>query len=295
VVNPTASSQSDIPSGTYAVVITDAGSNWSCLLDTSFVLVEPDSIQPIPALSDYNSYNIACADGTDGYIALHPTGGLGPYSYNWTSPTGGTIITPAQDSIYRLTTGDYSVTVTDALNCVRNWSYSLDQPLPIQINETLRDYNTYNVSCYGTQDGEILALNASGGVSGYSYLWRRTGDPLWSETAELPSGLPADIYLLEIRDLNNCLFTDSIELTSPEPFVVDSFESVEISCNAVNDGWARVIASGGIDQIPYSYLWSDPMNTTTDAVGNLGIGWYNVAITDANGCMIIDSVYIAEP
>jgi gliding motility-associated-like protein len=63
----------------------------------------------------------------------------------------------------------------------------------------------------------------------------------------------------------------------------------------VNDGWARVNVSGGIDHLPYSYMWNDPMNTTTESVGSLAIGWYNVAITDANGCMIIDSVYIPEP
>jgi gliding motility-associated-like protein len=293
VVNPSTSNQSDIPAGDYSVIITDE--DYGCFLDTTFTLVEPDSIQPLPVLSDYNIYNIACTDGTNGYIALHTTGGLGPYSYNWISPTGGPISTPTQDSIFGLTIGDYDVTVTDVLNCVRNWSYSLDQPPPIQINENIRDYNTYNVSCWGTQDGEILALNASGGVSGYSYLWLRSGDPFWSDTTELPSGLPADIYTLEVRDLNNCLFDTTFELTSPVPLVVDSFESVEISCNSVNDGWARVIVSGGVGSMPYDYLWSDPINTTTDDVGNLAIGWYNVLITDANGCTVFDSVYIHEP
>jgi gliding motility-associated-like protein len=209
--------------------------------------------------------------------------------------TGGPVSTPDQDSIFGLSYGDYEVTVTDVLNCIRSWTYSLDQPLPIDIDTVLSNYNNYNVSCSGSQDGEIVELNASGGAGGYNYLWRRSGDPLWSNTTELPSGLPADIFILEVRDINNCLFTDSIELTEPDPLVVDTMMSLEISCSAVNDGWARVIASGGIDHEPYNYLWNDPMNTITDTVGNLGIGWYNVTVTDANGCMIFDSVYIAEP
>ena len=291
-LNLTAKAQSNIPDGTYSVDITD---NFGCFLDTSFVLVQPDSIQANPTFSDHIGFNIDCNDGSDGSIALHPYGGLGPYTYDWEPVTGGQISTPDQDSIYGLSVGDYEVTVTDYLNCVRNWTFSLDQPPPIQTNEVLSDFNNYNVSCSDTLDGAILSLNASGGVGGYSYLWHRTGDLSWSDTTELPTGLPADIYILEVTDLNNCLYTDSIEFIEPDPLMVDSFMSMEISCNSTNDGWARVIVSGGIEHLPYDYLWNDPLSTITETVTNLGIGWYNVAIADANGCRIIDSVYIAEP
>jgi len=290
-LNPTASSQNNIPAGTYSVSITDFG--FGCQLDTFFVLDEPDPILANADTSDYSSYNIACYNGADGYIALNPSGGLGPYTYIWEPGTGGAIETPDHDSVYGLTEGSYNVTVIDTLNCSRSWTYFLNQPSLIQTRDSLTDYNGYQVSCSGGQNGEILALNPSGGVPGYTYLWSRTDNPSWSDTTETPSGIPADTLTVQVWDMNNCLYTDTIVLHEPTLLMVDTILSREISCNATNDGSARVFVLGGV--IPYSYLWDDPLSTTIDTVINLELGWYNVLITDANGCTINDSIEIREP
>jgi hypothetical protein len=59
-----------------------------------------------------SSSNASCGGCTDGSASVTVSGGTGPYSYSW-SPTGGN---GAQAN--NLSDGCYTVTVTDAANCV---------------------------------------------------------------------------------------------------------------------------------------------------------------------------------
>ena len=54
------------------------------------------------------------------------------------------------------------------------------------------------------------------------------------------------------------------------------------------NGAAGTVASGGVP--PYTYLWSQ--GGTTEAITGLGAGVYSVTVTDANGCMAIDTVTV---
>ncbi|MBK7344260.1 MAG: SprB repeat-containing protein [Saprospiraceae bacterium] len=58
--------------------------------------------------------------GTDGYIGIHPSGGLPPYQYQWSNGV--------MDSNYidNLSPGIYTVTITDSNNCSRVMDISCD-------------------------------------------------------------------------------------------------------------------------------------------------------------------------
>jgi hypothetical protein len=43
---------------------------------------------------------------------------------------------------------------------------------------------------------------------------------------------------------------------------------------------------------PYTFLWNDPNGQTDSTAVYLSTGWYVVQITDANGCMFEDSVFV---
>ena len=54
------------------------------------------------------------------------------------------------------------------------------------------------------------------------------------------------------------------------------------------NGAVTTSVSNGI--FPYTYLWSQ--GGTTEAITGLGAGVYSVTVTDANGCMAIDTVTV---
>jgi len=74
-----------------------------------------------------NTNDATCAGITDGYIILTVTGGAPPYTFSWTGPGG---FTSSSQNIYNLSTGTYSVTVTDALGNSATGSWFIDLGSP---------------------------------------------------------------------------------------------------------------------------------------------------------------------
>jgi gliding motility-associated-like protein len=66
----------------------------------------------------------------------------------------------------------------------------------------------------------------------------------------------------------------------------DTILVTQVLCFGTNTGSATVVAMGGVP--PYQYLWST--GETTATINNLGVGQYNVTVTDDNGCLVVDSV-----
>jgi hypothetical protein len=56
------------------------------------------------------------------------------------------------------------------------------------------------------------------------------------------------------------------------------------------DGTATATVSGGV--APYSIQWNDVNGQTGELAVYLNPGWITAHVTDANGCEIMDSIYI---
>ncbi len=102
--------------------------------------------------------------------------------------------------------------------------------------------------------------------------------------------LPAGSYELHVSSEAGCgTLITTFAIDAPEPIVVTT-ESVDASCPGVEDGMLSVEASGGV--APYEFLWS---NGATEPEIMAVAGSYDVAITDANGCMSnLDGLIIGE-
>ncbi|WP_169312081.1 T9SS-dependent choice-of-anchor J family protein [Fluviicola taffensis] len=90
------------PAGTYTATITDDN---GCMTTISSTLLDPTLI-----LANPTSTSTTCATCPDGIATVAPTGGIAPYSYDWSN--GAT--TP---SITNVLPGTYTVTITDANGC----------------------------------------------------------------------------------------------------------------------------------------------------------------------------------
>ena len=124
--------QSGLVAGTYDLHVTD---NIGCTLDTFFILRQPNPIDILPDVPNYNGVEIACADSSTGQITVLPYGGADSTrnTYTWDMPDGSEF---EGDSVLSdLSAGFYSLTITDINGCEFTWAFILNQPDPIEIRQ----------------------------------------------------------------------------------------------------------------------------------------------------------------
>ena len=87
-------------------------------------------------------------------------------------------------------------------------------------------------------------------------------------------------------------FAISARFKFTQPFVLNTVETTDVTCNSAADGTATVSVSGGVQ--PYSYEWSDAQ--TSAAATDLDAGTYSVTVTDARGENVTSGeVVISQP
>ncbi len=146
------------------------------------------------------------------------------------------------------------------------------------ITVTVQDQT--NVLCFGDFSGSAT-VNASGGNGPYNYIW--TPGNLNGPTQ---SNLSAQTYTVNVTDNDGCPGTVEVNITEPTP--LSATTSSTEACGG-NDGSATINVSGGAGS--YSYDW-DPNVGNTATVTDLGIGDYEVTVTDGNGCTIIETISV---
>ena len=118
-----------------------------------------------------------------------------------------------------LLAGTYVLTVTDDNDCIYNESYVITQPEEIIINETISDYNGFQVSVFGASDGEI-SLDISGGTEQYTYQWSTVNGNGLDVNSKNQSGLTIGTYTVLVTDSNNCTETETYTLLQPDELLI---------------------------------------------------------------------------
>ena len=251
----TTASITGVVAGTYSVTITDQN---GCTDSASTTIAEPEAIIPFAEIDN----DITCSGGfSDGGITSTPSGGTGSYTYSWSD--GGTLA-----SMQGLTSGAYTVTVTDGNGCTGVDHLFLSDPTTISATAT----TTANSSCNGGSDG-VATASASGGTGIYTYSWSNGANTVSN------TGLSAGTYTVTITDDKGCTESDATTITEPTSLSINLLQVTNTDCDSTN-GSLSVSGVGGT--APYSYLWSN--SATTDSIGDLGFGNYNVTVTDNNNC-----------
>jgi hypothetical protein len=94
--------------------------------------------------------------------------------------------------------------------------------------------------------------------------------------------------------MNNCSATAHTYVHEPATPLSANLLSRDITCYGYNDGKAIVEAYGGTS--PYSYEWSTSgLNSNNQEISNLREGFYQLDITDNNGCLFDTMISITEP
>lgn len=254
---------------------------YNVIVQDSLGCITVDSIrvyQPAQITANITTTPISCNGICDGTATANPSGGVAPYTFNWSTGGSGIIETG-------LCAGNHSVTITDANGCSIVKNFFLSNP-SIIVN-TLSSTST---TCNGDCDGTALTTT-SGGTPPYIYSWSPTGPP--TQTNSLATSLCAGLYTVTVTDNRGCVQADTISVITPDSLFTTS-NPTDVICNGENSGSIFTNPTGGVS--PYSYIWNptSPIQTTQTAT-NLFAGTYNVIVVDANNCTAYDTVIVTEP
>ena len=263
--NANTSSISGLTAGVYTVTVTD---NAQC---TDVVAVNIS--QPTAVTVSGSSTNILCFGQSTGAVSVSVSGGTPGYTYNWNNGNN----TDAQNNV---AAGNYTVSVTDANNCISTLQLSVTQPAAgISFNPV-----STNILCFGAGNGTV-ALNATGGSGILTYNWSN------GSTDPSLSLLQAGTYSCTVTDANGCVATSSsFVVTEPSALNVSSTVT-DVSTFGGSDGSVNITVSGGTAN--YTYNWSNGANTQD--LNNVAAGEYTVTITDANNCSFIQTETVDQP
>lgn len=287
--NSTLASITGLASGEYQLTATDAN---GCTLSETITLTAP-----LPVEATFSSTANNCPDEANGSIDAVISGGASTYTYTWSGPNG---FTSTDEDLSGLSSGTYSLVVTDALGCGGSFSAELIGPAPINSGTYVSFYGLYNLQCMGDSSG-VLDLTPVGGTTPFSVAISGPGG--FQSTALTNGSLVAGDYLITITDANGCAMDTLVTLTEPGT-QVDAQLSVSVypsgtnvSCFGASDGWIDATITGGSG--PYTFDWRGPdsLAFSSEDIFNLPAGTYayELVVTDANQCAFSTTVTLTQP
>ena len=215
---------------------------------------------------------VSCNGGSNGSINLTVTGATNPLTYAWSNAT--TLEDPSG-----LSSGGYTVTVTDGAGCTNSTTVTVTQPAVLAGNIT----TITNASCYSLCNGKITGAH-SGGTAPYTYSWAPSGGSSTSAT-----GLCAGGYTVTITDSKGCTTIKDSLITQPTVLTATA-SATNATSACLCDGQTNATPAGGTT--PYTYAWSPGGYTTSACTGLCGGINYTATITDSKGCTKKDTVSI---
>ena len=232
-----------------------------------------------------------CASGTNtGSLVGGFAGLLGVPNIVWSH--GPTVIDQ-----FNLSPGTYTLTLADSIN--PSISCSVDTTFDIVDAGSL----TYTLT---TDTIDCGASNGTGIISGllpnanYIIGYSQNGTLVQSPTATTSSAggiitlsnLIGGSLVLTLEDPNTGCFDTTITNVEQNVNFTLSVSSITPTCQGDDNGQAIVVISGG--NPPFTILWNDPSNQTTDTAFNLISGMYNVQVTDGQGCFEDEDIMVDQ-
>jgi gliding motility-associated-like protein len=169
-------------------------------------------------LSNGGSYSINCNGASAGSVEITAVNAAGTPSYLWSDGLPGA----TRDN---LPAGLHEVILTDANGCIADTTMTLTEPDSLRIN-----FSLVSPYCPESNEGRIFA-GVTGGEGAYSFTWND------GQTTQEAAGLVQGLYIVEVRDFNGCMLSDSLLLTSLNEICVGIPNAFSPDGDGVNDFW----------------------------------------------------------
>ena len=184
-----------------------------------------------------------------------------------------------------LNPGTYTIRTYNSVSCYKDTTVTFTAPpLPsgtVTITPPL---------CTGDANATISVIGTAG-TAPFTYA---LGAGSYTSSGSF-TGLTAGVYVLHIRDANNCVKDTSVTIAATAPILL-SVSVRRSTCNGYANG--RVIIVGYNSIAPYTYAMGSGAYSATDTFDNLTAGTYTFHVKNANGCIkdttlsFVDSQYL---
>ncbi len=263
-IGQTTNTAINLAAGIYIATITDAN---GCQIQVNVTVSNINA-----PTATYSIVSPSCNAFCDGAINATVSGGLAPYTFQW-SPGGQTT-----EDLTGLCAGAYIQQITDSLGCISFNNVTLAEPLPFALVPTIVDANC------GQCDGSISVI-ASGGTGALNLTWSNL------QIGNTATMLCGGSYSVLVTDANGCSnqFNYNVSNTSGPSLTLSVTNA---TCANVCSGSATVIPAGGTP--PYSILWVEP-GISGATINNVCSGTVSLEVTDSLGCVTFSSVNITAP
>jgi gliding motility-associated-like protein len=222
--------------------------------------------------------NADCLTGQGGILGATASGALAPFNFVWN-----TIPPTNSDSAFNVPVGTYTVTLTDANNCIATATATITQQGALNTNII----STTDLLCKNVPTGSLQVLGF-GSTPPYTYFLNND-----TSLTGIFSNLFAGTHDITIKDAIGCSAVVQVTLNEPaQPLSIVQTAHNNVSCFGNNDGSASFTASGGT--APYDFS-SGITNSSTGNFNNLTANDYLFSVSDANGCFVTFPDTITEP
>lgn len=258
--------------GTYTVTATDAS---GCTATTTVTILQ--NLQILSSNIEYTEPN--CHGDMNGAIQVTAVGGVPPLTY--AIDLGGFSLS---GYFGNLGAGTHIIYIKDSKECIADTLVVLIEP-----DKVGADIIIESTKCNDLSDGKIT-VEGTGGRGDYTYKLR---PGLYINKSGKFFDLKVGTYTLSVIDSSGCVFDTMVAVSLPVNPMSIFFSKQDIGCFGYGDeGSATANVLGG--DAPYSYMWTTVPIQTGQTATKLRTGYYGLVVTDANGCIVNDSVFI-EP
>lgn len=271
-LQPGGFNRTNLTPGVHTIYVSDLK---GCVDSFDVTIGEPT---PLAALAD-DVKPVSCFGDSDGAFTPDVTGGTEPY-YMFSNTQGWIPVA----RVSGLLTGNTTIDIRDSKGCATTANALIPTPQVLTASLT----TVADTKCGEANGG--AQVNVLGGTTPYSADWLLTGKVISNEVN--PTGLPAGIYQVIIKDFNNCQASFNAGISSSDGPVIDIQSSTPVTCADGADGTAMTNASGGA--LPYqSVKWST--GETGFSATTLIKGPNFIAVEDNVGCIATRQVVIDGP
>jgi gliding motility-associated-like protein len=210
--------------------------------------------------------------------------------YNWYDANNNLIVGQNGNTLSVNNGGFYYLQLIDTLNSCENIdSVFVESLLNVPLAQAMED-----ITLFCGESETNLNVNILGSTDDLEITWTTSnGNILSGATTPNPLVNQSGVYTVSIQDtISGCVTTDNLEViintNVPQLMTANIYNE---TCFEANDGWIVISnISGGT--LPFTYTLNGNPTDNSGQFQNLAPGFYNIILTDANGCTLADNFTI---